>query len=321
MHQNIQKRTRHKRKTYNPYLIISSCLLLSLVFFIASIFLTPNKKRKNTVLIPIQETQKIIPQHPSTKTRKNRFLNITSENRAPRIPVLLYHDIQETAASDPYTIKKQKFEEQLLFLKNNGYTTITMDEFIDAYHGKINLPKKSVLLTFDNGYVSLKTTVNPLLIKHKLNAIAFVIGQHTANPDKYLSAKDIYNIQIDRQFDIESKSSNLYNNETKTNIVPSVNTSDFINDNKKLENIIGHKIHSFSYPNGEFNTLAVNNLKSADIQFGFGLTTGKADWIEFNETKISPYGDIQNPLILPRISIKSDISIAQFEKIVTDELS
>lgn len=324
----LKRRNRLKKKLSRTFYVVLGCLIFSIFFFISSVFLTPVKmkdqKKKMTENIqtnvtPPSSTPK---PHPSTKPRAQRFQDIKVENRAPRIPVLLYQDIQDIPHSDsPNIITKKDFEAQMIFLKDNGFTTITTDEFIDAYNGKINLPKKSVLLTFDSGYVSLKKYVNPFLIRHNLNATGFIIGNHTNNPKKYLSEKDIYNIQIDRKFDIESQSFNLYNNDTAQSTLAESTAESFQADNQKNEKLIGHKIRFFSYPLGTYTPAIIENLKAANIQFAFATKAGKADWVELNDTKISPFGDAQNPLSLPRITVKNDISIEQYKKNITDELS
>lgn len=316
-----RRRQKHLKKkiSYNFY-IIFGCLIFSILFFISSIFLTPIKESKNAATLNTK-TNTPTP-HPSTKPRVQRFLDISLENRAPRIPVLLYQDIQDIPVSDsPNVVTKKDFDAQMLFLKENGFTTITSDEFIDAYNGKINLPKKSVLLTFDSGYVALKNFVNPLLIKLKLNAIGFIIGNHTNNPAKYLNEKDVYNIQIDRAFDIESQSFNLYNNDTSLSTLSETTSESFLLDNQKNEKLIGHKIRFFSHPLGAHTPSTIENLKAANIQFAFSIKSGIANWVELNDTKISPFGDTQNPLTLPRVIVKNTTSIEEYKNLVTDQLS
>lgn len=252
---------------------------------------------------------------------KIRFTDVKKENSAPRIPILLYGEVAETDTStNPNTISKQAFQEQMLFLKTNGYTTISINEFIAAYNGEIYLPKKSVLVTFDAGYRSLKMFINTFLIKNELNATAFVVGNQTSQPNKFLNEKDIFNIQMDHRFDIESQSFDLYDGNSNINFA-NVSDTAFQDDNKKMENLLGHKTRVFSYPKGNANLLATDRVKNANIKFGFTIKSGIADWVELNSTKTSPFGDKQNALSLPRVVIKPNTTVQQFSKLVTDDIS
>ena len=78
----------------------------------------------------------------------------------PKIAVLCYHNIgtkEEKGrfkGEQEWTIEVDNFEEQLQMLKKHKYKTLTLKEFYDWKQGKIKLPYKSVLITFDDGFFS-----------------------------------------------------------------------------------------------------------------------------------------------------------------------
>ncbi|MBQ7630655.1 MAG: polysaccharide deacetylase family protein, partial [Selenomonadaceae bacterium] len=69
-------------------------------------------------------------------------------------PILEYHMITENPPKDAevYNVPPEEFAAQLDYLQQKGYTTITLQEFMRAKHGKITLPENPVVLTFDDGY-------------------------------------------------------------------------------------------------------------------------------------------------------------------------
>lgn len=70
------------------------------------------------------------------------------------IAVLNYHFFYDPATQtcdETICLKVEKFREHLEYLKNNGYKTLTMKEFVNWMYGKIELPEKSVLITVDDG--------------------------------------------------------------------------------------------------------------------------------------------------------------------------
>jgi peptidoglycan/xylan/chitin deacetylase (PgdA/CDA1 family) len=87
-------------------------------------------------------------------------------------PAFIYHDIQ-----------KADFRRHLLFLKENGYQTLTADEFLEhivqpghSYSGR------RVLLTFDDGLESLNKIVYPLLKEFHAKAVAFILPGWVGHP-------------------------------------------------------------------------------------------------------------------------------------------
>lgn len=259
-------------------------------------------------------------QEPLPLQKMPRFNSITKENRSVRIPVLMYHDIQDVEQSDDGNIMpKWQFEEQLKLLKDNGFTTITAQEFIDAYHGRINLPKKSIMITIDDGFQSVKTIINPLLKQYDMYAVSFIIGSYIDRPQWHLTADDIKEIQKDQRIDIESHSFDLHKDGNIKGIINETPINDIISDNQKLEIVINHKTNFFCYPFGAFSENAIEGLKAANIQFGFAITSGNSTWIYLNETHTTPDGESQNPFALPRVRINANTPISSYLTLITDD--
>jgi len=80
------------------------------------------------------------------------------------VPIVCFHEVEP-----------KSFEAQLRFLVENGYRTITTDEFS-------NPSGKSVMLTFDDGWGSLWTAGLPLIQKYDARIVVFLaagrIGRH-----------------------------------------------------------------------------------------------------------------------------------------------
>lgn len=102
----------------------------------------------------------------------------------PKISVLCYHNIgtseekKKFPEEEQWTINIENFEEQLQMLKKHKYKTLTLKEFYDWKQGKIDLPYKSVLITFDDGFLSNYKYAFPLLKKYQMNATVFLIGNY-----------------------------------------------------------------------------------------------------------------------------------------------
>lgn len=95
-------------------------------------------------------------------------------DNAQYVNVLCYHRFQEMdiktvksrASGDPYSVNIPDFEVQMQYLKDEGYTVVTMKKFLAWYDGKEVLPDKSVVITIDDGYESGYTKAYPVLKKY-----------------------------------------------------------------------------------------------------------------------------------------------------------
>lgn len=76
-------------------------------------------------------------------------------NGAQVVPILVYHGFSSAPAKTKTIVSRQKFVEQMQYLKDNDYHVVSMDDFFDFLEFKKELPTKSVVLTVDDGWCSL----------------------------------------------------------------------------------------------------------------------------------------------------------------------
>ena len=95
------------------------------------------------------------------------------------IPILLYHGITD----EPYKgdILLEKFRDQMFALKKAGYHTITLEEFYKFQKGEINLPQKSILITFDDGIKRSFYKADPIFKALGFKATMFIITKYSLN--------------------------------------------------------------------------------------------------------------------------------------------
>ncbi len=92
-----------------------------------------------------------------------------------RLPILLYHHIDEDVAND-MIVSPEKLEEHISALKAAGYTAVTLDEIIGYIKKGEELPEKPVLITFDDGYMSNYNYAYPILEKYGMSGVVFAVG-------------------------------------------------------------------------------------------------------------------------------------------------
>lgn len=90
------------------------------------------------------------------------------------LKILCYHDVAEN--EDIYTVSPTLLEQHINYLLQEGYTFIDAQTYVDINKGLVQAPPKSVMLTFDDGYLSFYTQVYPLLKKHNIPALFSIVG-------------------------------------------------------------------------------------------------------------------------------------------------
>ena len=116
------------------------------------------------------------------KIINNQNINIYIGEKATEIAVLNYHffyDKNEEKCNESICLDISNFEKQLNYLKENNYKTLTIEEYRSWLYKEIDLPKKSVLLTIDDGAMGTSkingNKLIPLLEKYEINATLFLI--------------------------------------------------------------------------------------------------------------------------------------------------
>lgn len=95
------------------------------------------------------------------------------------IPILMYHDIGGVTNS-PWCVPEETFRAQMASLRGQGYQTILPADLMAHHKWGKPLPRKPLMLTFDDGYLSILKTVEPILQKNRFRAIAYLITARVA---------------------------------------------------------------------------------------------------------------------------------------------
>ncbi len=184
---------------------------------------------------------------------------------ASSIAVLNYHYIVNKDAGElkecvqSICITDTQYEEELKYLKDNGYYTATMKDTELFLTGKINLPKKTVVITIDDGWYVARNIA--LLEKYEMHGTLFLIG-NLAQPDAYKSD----------YLEIHSHGWNIHNiGECPGNLGGAILCKDkqyLLDDLKKSRDSLNNTTY-FCYPFYEYNERAIEILKEAGFTMAF----------------------------------------------------
>lgn len=188
------------------------------------------------------------------------------------VPILTYHNFSVTK-EDLMMVKKNKFEQQMGYLKNNGYTVITLDQFFDFLEYRKQLPRKAVILTFDDGWQGVYTIAFPILKKYNFPATLFVYTDLVNGNKKTLSWAQV--AELDRGgVDIQCHTKTHRNlNKSKDQESLENYLRDVKNEITESARIIKEKLNKevkyLAYPYGDTNNLVVAFLKQKGYRGAF----------------------------------------------------
>lgn len=139
-----------------------------------------------------------------------------------KVPIIMYHSIlKDPARSNKYTITPAVLEEDLKYIKANGYETITISDLISYVYDDKPLPPKPIILTFDDGHYNNYGYLYPLLEKYDMKAVISIVGSYTdkfsetdeANLNySYLRWKDINELISSGRVEFQNHTYNLHDN-------------------------------------------------------------------------------------------------------------
>lgn len=175
------------------------------------------------------------------------------------VKVLMYHKISNDPrdADNPFCISSAMFDEDIQFLKANGYAFCFASEVDDVLNGKMPCGKY-VAVTFDDGYESDYYFAKPILEKYSAKATFFIVAGQIGTEDR-ITEEHLSALSKSEFAEIGSHSCNLHSM-TVVEIGRMFNngdvkliTDDFVKSSDVIERITGKKATVLSYPNGIYN--------------------------------------------------------------------
>lgn len=185
------------------------------------------------------------------------------------IPVLNYHSV----SIDPgniVVIHPDKFREQMEYLHDNGYTTLTLKEFTDIFEGKAEAPAKPVLLTFDDGYTDNYETAMPVLKEFGFHATLFMspgmVGQ--SGYIDWDQARELYG----NGWDIQPHG---MTHPSLPKLSSEEQTEEIVEARRQIEEQLKVTADVYCYPYGQYNKDTLDILSRHGFRYAFTIEQGK----------------------------------------------
>ncbi len=191
----------------------------------------------------------------------------TNNSQAVKVPIFVYHSVRphlanESKEQEAFDVTPELFEQQLSYLKDNGYSTISFDALADHFDKGTSLPERAVILNFDDAWRNQYLYAFPLLKKYHFSATFFVPTSYI-NRRHFLKWADIDEMAAAGMVIGDHTKSHPYLSE----ITDAQQLRDEIIGSKKiLEGHLKKTVTAFAYPFGHFKDDSVAVVKEVGLR-------------------------------------------------------
>ena len=212
-----------------------------------------------------------------------------------RLPIIMYHSLlKEEARSGKYTITPNTLRQDLEYIKNKGYTTITMTDLINYEYNNQPLPEKPIIKTFDDGYYNNFGYAIPILKEYNMKAVISIVGEYTDRYSKsgeanlnygYMRWEDIRSAIEDGTIEFQNHTYNLHSNnngrngETKKKGESSeeykkILTADLMKLQDEFKENTNYVPNTFTYPFGSVSKESEDIIKELGFKASLSCSSG-----------------------------------------------
>jgi biofilm PGA synthesis lipoprotein PgaB len=230
---------------------------------------------------------------------------VSAEMKPGEFIVLCYHAVTNKALpGDSFSIPQQKFVEQMEYLRTHGYHPVSFDDILRASKGEKELPEKAVLLSFDDGYISYRDFVLPVLEELGYPSVLAIVGNFieysppAGLAEPLMSWEQIKEVSAHKLVEVVSHSYDLHKGiqyNPQGNEASAVSAVAFNPDNKTYETEVEYRARIEDdfiaqkqlfkqklgvyprvvvWPYGRFNQISLEIAKKTGIVSTFNLEEG-----------------------------------------------
>lgn len=201
---------------------------------------------------------------------------VLADETSANIPILCYHNFNPTVPGS-MTMTPQKFEGQMKWLKNNGFTFIPLKEAVEYLQGKRDsLPPKPIVITIDDGWKSVYTYIPSVAKKYNIPMTLFIYPETISHGKNAMTWDELKELQNTELFDIQSHTYGHPNFKQEKKRLSSEAfekyvKKELVESKKILEEKTGKKITLLAWPFGIYNDYLEQQAKEAGYDMAFSI--------------------------------------------------
>ena len=212
-------------------------------------------------------------------------------------PILMYHRIGHRPG-DGNTVSPERFELQLQYLEDHGFTSLGLTEWHHLVHSGQTVPSKAVILTFDDGYRDNWELAAPLLARYGAKATVFMVAEGIGRKNSWESVDSRRDAELMNGEDLRDwirqgfeVGSHGMSHARVTELSEEKLRYELVESKKTLEDIVGVEVPFFCYPHGNFDEVAKSAIQEAGYLGAVAIVEGtrwdQIDWYALPRLRVS----------------------------------
>jgi len=225
------------------------------------------------------------------------------------IPILVYHNFNPTIPGS-MNLTPERFESQIKWLKDNGYTIVPLKEVVAYLQGKrATLPPKAVVVTADDGWKSDYTYMFPVVKKYNIPVTLFIYPQTISEGKNAMTWDELKELKQTGLFDIQGHTYDHPNFKHARKSMSAENYQKYVKmqlakSKQILEDKTGGKITLLAWPFGIYDSYLEQSAANAGYEMAFSIDARTAN-------------KNYRPMAQPRFMIVAGQSMKTFVAIVS----
>mgnify|MGYP001404117836 CR=1 FL=1 len=204
-----------------------------------------------------------------------------------RAVILLYHAVDDLAADpvlSPFGVPAARFGAQLRALRRSGRRFVSLQTLLDGLEGRAPLPRRSVLVTFDDAYVSVLESGVPELRRAGAPAVVFAVAGQLGGTNAWDNQRGTLTLPLldadglhrltDAGIEIGS---HALSHRRLTEIDAAAVDEELVTSADLLERAGLPRPRSLAYPHGEVDAHVARAAREAGYAAAFTIEAGVAD--------------------------------------------
>lgn len=198
-------------------------------------------------------------------------------NGYQKIPILTYHRFGKKSKSR-LSIPGQVFDQQMAYLKENGYRVIPISDLIAFMQFHTALPKKAVVITIDDGYRSVYDTAFPILKKYGFAATLFIYLDFIGTPGSSVTWEQLKEMKLSG-FEVGSHTLSHCNltkklkDESEKAYIERVE-KELVLSKQIIDKKLNQNTVALAFPYGAYNQQVLDLCEKAGYKLGLSVKRG-----------------------------------------------
>ena len=205
------------------------------------------------------------------------------------MPILVYHRIipAPLPASNGIFVEVKRFRQQMNLLASLSFKTVSLDMIVSC-----QLPKKPIVITFDDGYQDNYLYAFPILKEYDFTATIFLVSCYIGKNSQWDTGKEANLLSINEIKEMAeygiSFGSHTVTHPHLTQLSKERASVEITQSKKELEGIVEKEITSFCYPYGEFSYEIKEMVSNAGYKCGCACDAEEPDLFSLTRVQVFP---------------------------------